>query len=655
MGIQTVGTSEHRRERRDSDPCNASCQAGNARPLRTVRKADGSARVLLVNAYGPYPLKWGKSVNDLLGARLARENNMDGRTRMYSYSLYLIAENLRNPTTVLECPTWEGFKAEVAKGYDVIAIQLISMHMKRVSRMMRYIREASPQTEIVIGGYGVGMIHQPLPGDKEGHADYIRENADHICRGEGVTYMRQLLGDPDVERPITQYTIPGAEVQITRFQNLKLELPIILVGLGCPNACEFCNTSAFFHYKRIGVANAAEVYETMKAHQRRLGREQITFILFDEDIFMEEEFVRELGRLIRSDRKTWGFRWISFGSMSTVSRFTPRELREFGVEGIWIGVESGLVEEQSDKSKTGYHKREGHTTPQKLFPELTRHGIQVIGSTILGFDFHTVDNIEKDIDYFVSLKPTLYQIGPIRPCPGTKLYNRMLQQERINDVFDWEDIHLWETGSYQLEHLTDEQIIHYFKLAHEKLRTVNGPPLLQIYECSLEAYHTFKDADTEFLRYQAELSLRRVRFLRVVIKAIELEAPSPAVKLRARELRQRGEALLPNDVLTPFRKGFSQFAPHFVSPLGVICTNQPQMELRGQTQDMPETRWTYYNRPGHEQPVVRMGSRLHNAIRTQFERARALVGSIRFPEQPTSLPPRVPELPAEPRPAAVAA
>jgi haloalkane dehalogenase len=292
--------------------------------------------------------------------------------------------------------------------------------------MMKAIRELSPQTEILIGGYGVGMIHEPLPGDKEGHAKYIREDADHLCRGEGVRFMRELLADYPVDRPITQYHVPPAEVQVSKFEGLTLSLPAILVSLGCPAACEFCNTSAFFHHKKIRISTAAQVYDTMKAHQRRLQRDNIVFILFDEDIFMDPDFVRELGRLIRSDKKTWGFRWISFGSMSTVSKFTGRELRECGVEGIWIGVESGLTADEGT-NKTGYTKREGQVTPETLFPELNRYGIQIIGSMILGFDFHTPENIEKDIDYFVNLKPTLYQVGPFRPCPGTKLYDRLTE------------------------------------------------------------------------------------------------------------------------------------------------------------------------------------------------------------------------------------
>lgn len=572
---------------------------------KTVRQRSGAETVLLTNACGPYPNKWGKSPTDLLGARLARDNNMDGRARLHTFALYLLAENVKNPCTVLEYPGWEDFIREVHKGYDVVAIQLHSMHMARVARMMKVVRQISPETEIVIGGNGVGMLHEPLPGDKDGHAVYIRETADHLCRTEGVRFMRELLDDPPFDRPITQYSVPPADIRVTGPGGIHFAMPAILVSLGCPQACEFCNTSAFYRYKKIRVATPEQVYDCMKSHQRRLGRDAITFILFDEDIFLDPEFVRELGRLIRSDERTWGFRWISFGSISTVSKLSPRELRECGVEGIWIGVETSIRE--NDRSKTGYRKREGVSEPHELFPELTRWGIQTIGSMILGFDFHTRDNIEQDIDYFVDLKPTLYQVGPFRPCPGTKLYWKMRKQGRINELYDWEDIHLWEEGSFKLENLQSGDIRKYYDLAHEKLRTRNGPPLLQIFECEIRSYETLQSAGSDFLRYQARRAVERMRLLRFVARAIELDPPSPRVKERARYLLEQSEPILKENASVWWKVPgvaavVDRVAPHVVRAMRIIGTVQSTPYTT--PYHSPPTRRSDYRRPGRETPSV---------------------------------------------------
>jgi hypothetical protein len=325
---------------------------------------------------------------------------------------------------------------------------------------------------------------------------------------------------------------------------VEVNLPAILVSLGCPSACDFCNTSAFFHHKKSLIATPAQVYDFMKHHQKRLGEDRITFILFDEDLFLDPAYVRELGRLIRSDRKTWGFRWITFGSVKALEQFTPRELRECGVEGIWIGVESGLVEHQSDDG--GYAKR-GTQNPVELFEQLRHHGIETIGSMILGLDFHTPDNIERDIDYFVSLKPTFYQIGPIRPCPGTKLFRQMKRQGRLTQDYNWEHFHLWEETSHKPVHFEQGGIRQYYDLAHEKLRSQLGSPVLQIFEANLLAHETLRGADSEFLRYQAELSLETVRRLQPVIQALALNPASPKVLARTRSLLARAAPHLEGD------------------------------------------------------------------------------------------------------------
>jgi hypothetical protein len=576
---------------------------GTAIPHRKTNTVSPKARVLLTNAYGPFPLKWGKSVNDMLGARLARDNNMDGRARLFSYALYLIAENLRTPCTVLDFPRWNDFEAEVRKGYDVVAIQLVSMHMARVAKMIKAIRELSPRTEIVVGGYGVGNLHQPVPGDKQGYATYIRTNADHICRGEGVRFMRELLGDEPVDRPITQYNLPTAEFQLSRFDGIQIDFPVILVSLGCPGGCEFCNTSAFFFHQKQRVAGAVEIYETMKAYQKRLKKDALTFILFDEDIFLDRDFVLELGRLIRSDRNTWGFRWASFGSMSALSAFSPRELRECGVEAIWIGVESGL-EGADRKSRTGYAKREAAIAPQEFFPELRRYGIHIIGSMILGFDFHTPDNIEEDIDYFVNLKPTLYQVGTMRPCPGTKLYDKLLDQGRINDIYDWEDIHLWEVGSFKLQNLQDKELRRYYDLIHEKLKTINGPPILQIFEAYLLAYQTLKDANTEYLRYQAERSGQIANRLFFVVKAIESETPWPLVRERARELLSQAQTVLAPEGFGALRGVYHAMASRLASSAHLVGTYGWKIPPVETGEDAPASRWAYYHQEGSSAPIV---------------------------------------------------
>jgi radical SAM superfamily enzyme YgiQ (UPF0313 family) len=443
---------------------------------------------------------------------------------------------------VLEHPRWDNFLEELEKGYDVVGIQLKSVNTARCAHMVEAIRKYSPGTEIVIGGYGVGALDDLVPGDTHGYSQFLKDNADHLCRDEGVRFMRGILGDKPVDRPITQYQLPYARFQTAGVQSFSLNVPAILVALGCPNACEFCNTSAFYRHRKIYVAEPEQTYDFMKHHMRRIGMEMLNVTLYDEDFFLNPEYVRELGRLIRSDRKTWGMRWITFGSLKSMSAFDTEELKECGLGGVWIGVESGLREEE--QSKTGYAKREGTKEPPQMFEELYRYGIQTIGSMILGFDFHTPENIEWDIDYFVRLKPMFYQVSPLTPCPGTALYRRLLKAGRIFKHYSYRDLHLWKDDVFQLENFQPGEMKKYYEIAHEKLRTVNGPPALQFCEMNINAYETLKNSKSEFLRHQAELSRTLAQGSLPIVRAIAKHPPSPQVKHRAREMDTRGGRVL---------------------------------------------------------------------------------------------------------------
>ncbi len=562
-----------------------------------------NARVLITNAYGPYDLKWGQSPSDLLGARLARGHKMLERASILpTWALYMIAENIPNPTTVMEYPSWEDFMSEIREGYDLVCIETKTMQVPRIARMVKAIRATSPKTKVLLGGYGVSTLQEGVPSDPEQCRPYLLENVDYFCRTEGVSFMRHLLDDPEPNRPITQYTLPPAALHPYGFKGLQGNLPAILVSLGCPSACDFCNTSAFFHYKKVSVASPAQVYDFMKHHQRTLKKDNIIFVLFDEDIFLDPPFVRELGRLIRSDKKTWGFRWISFGSMRALQAFTPTELRECGVCGIWIGVESGLTDD--NENKADYAKRKTAITPTELFANLRAVGIQTIGSMILGLDFHTKDNIEKDIDFFVSLRPTLYQIGPIRPCPGTKLYKLMTKQGRVKSNYGWEDFHLWEANTHTFVNFSADEIRHWFEVIHDRLKMKNGSPVLQMFECRLLAHDTFCNDANPFLRHQAKLERGNIRALYPVMKALQFVAPSPAVAARAKALLEHADKILASDnlVLSTFRK--------VASPL--VTAGIWRLERKHQptpAQWAPDTRRTPYRQSTGVRAGIR--ARLH--------------------------------------------
>jgi hypothetical protein len=112
------------------------------------------------------------------------------RFNHHSFGLYMMAENIDIPATVLDFPSLGEFKRELRKGYDYVGISFIVPNVEKAKKMAEIVREQSPGTKIILGGHGVS-----IPGIEQ------LVLHDHICRGDGVAFLRQLFGEA-VDRPL---------------------------------------------------------------------------------------------------------------------------------------------------------------------------------------------------------------------------------------------------------------------------------------------------------------------------------------------------------------------------------------------------------------------------------------------------------------------
>ena len=393
--------------------------------------------------------------------------------------------------------------------------------------------------------------------------------------------MRRLLDDEQIGQEITQYHLPSCGMHIPGFP-VEVTNPNILVSLGCPNACDFCNTSAFFHHKKIYVATPEQTIRFMKHHQKRLGRKNIIVMLMDEDLFLNPDWVRELGRMMRSDRDLWGVRWGTFGSMKSLSQFTGKELRDCGCAFVWIGVESFLS--GAGTTEDTYAKRRGIEV-EEMFRDLQRHNINVTGSLVLGFDFHTPENLKEDIDKFVSLKPFFYQISPLTPCPGTPLFDKMTEENRLVDDYKWENVHLWHHDLFKLKNFEPGQIREFYDYAHEKISSELGPPHMQLMESALDSYQTLKGQTSECGKQQAEHAKAMASGVVSYMRAVRENHHSEIVRERARKFEQRYKDEIGDLPIV------SRVASRYLS--NVIRKNK--QKTRPTVVSDPPPRWTYYN------------------------------------------------------------
>jgi radical SAM superfamily enzyme YgiQ (UPF0313 family) len=152
---------------------------------------------------------------------------------------------------VLDFPTLEQFTQEVlAHDYDIVGISSIIPNVGKVRKMASIIRELRPEATIVVGGHVAN-----LPNIEQ------RIDADHIVRGDGISWFRRFLGQ-DESLPIEHPEIIsgfGARAMGVKLSSRPQDTAAVLIpSVGCPVGCNFCATSAMFG----GKGNFVNFYET---------------------------------------------------------------------------------------------------------------------------------------------------------------------------------------------------------------------------------------------------------------------------------------------------------------------------------------------------------------------------------------------------------
>ena len=365
------------------------------------------ARVLLTSVFGPY------AQDDEFGSRAINPmelyHNQVTRAqggfslRMFhrSWGIMMIQQNISAPCTLLDFPNRDAFARELkANHYDIVGISSIIVNFTKVREMCRMVRELSPDSVIIIGGHVAatpGLEHMI--------------DADHIVRGEGIAWMRQYLSE-DVTAPIRHPEIvSGLKTRI-----MGINLPekkggtaaTIIPSVGCPMGCNFCTTSAFFGGKGKFTnfyETGDQLYEVMCHAESSMGVQ--TFFVMDENFLLNRERAMQLLARMKADNKAWGM--AVFASANAIRKYKVEELVELGVSWIWMGLES---------PHSNYSKLRG-TDSRELTRTLREHGIRVQGSTIIGLEHHTPDNIRKEIEYAVDHGTDFHQFMLYTPVPGT--------------------------------------------------------------------------------------------------------------------------------------------------------------------------------------------------------------------------------------------
>src|ERR1019366_6618436 len=251
-------------------------------------------KVLLTSICRPLGEKYGDAPSvgyELLYGQVTRSQGIfSPRANHIHFSLEYIAENLDSPAVVLQYPNQSELTRELKRGYDVVAVSFILATFHRMKEVVKLIRQYSPQSKIVLGGYGTVLSDEEL-------APW----GDAFCRGEGVAFMRDFLKEPPISMP---YRHPLIVSRMKIFGQESSRTGMVFAGLGCPNGCDFCATSFFFKRKHVKVVTTGrDIYNVV---ERYLEIEpDMSIVVLDEDFLLNKKRAMEFRDCVLAGGRTF--------------------------------------------------------------------------------------------------------------------------------------------------------------------------------------------------------------------------------------------------------------------------------------------------------------------------------------------------------------
>lgn len=485
-----------------------------------------SKKILLTSVCRPLGPKYGDAPSvgyELLYRQVLRAQGIfSPRTVNIHFGLEYIAENLDAPAVVLQYPSKRELIKELKKGYDYVGVSFLMAVMHKMKETVALIRQYAPHSKIVLGGYGTVLKDEVL-----------KPSGDYICREEGVAFFRRLLNEPEIPMP---YKHPLIVSWLKVFGIRVSGTGKIFAGLGCPNGCDFCCTSHFFSRKHIKLLpEGKDIYAVA---ERYLDLDpSLVFLILDEDFLLNKKRAMEFREcVIKGGKKLSIF---AFSSIKAISQYTVEEILEMGIDGFWIGYEG---------TRSNYAKQQGRPIAD-ILTEFRAHGLTVLTSMIVGFDYQNQEVVAEELAGLMKLKPSLAQFLIYGPVPGTPFHERIIKENLLHDIYTTDkDLFYRRADGFRtmIKHptLSPEQIEDIQRWCFEQDFQRLGPSIYRVLEARLLGYQKLKHSLNPILRQKAEYYATELRVAYPVFLAGRLLGPNATVRRWIGDLERRIHAEL---------------------------------------------------------------------------------------------------------------
>ncbi len=304
---------------------------------------------------------------------------------------------------------------------DFVFIGGMSVQLPSAREIIARCKKLGKKT--VGGGPLFTVHHKEIPG------------VDHLVLNEAELTLPQFLADLEAGHPRALYTSDAwADVTTTPLPLWSLLNPRhygamnLQYSRGCPYDCEFCDITVL-----LGRVPRTKSKDQLLAELDSIygfGWRAGVFFVDDNFIGNKNKLKQEiLPAMIRwMEKKNHPF---AFNTEASINLSDDEELMDLmsraGFRTVFVGIESPNEESLIECKKIPNRNRDLIASVKTI----QRHGFQVQGGFIVGFDSDPGSIFQKVVDFVQESGIVTAMVGLLNAPVGTKLYHRMMKEGRL--------------------------------------------------------------------------------------------------------------------------------------------------------------------------------------------------------------------------------
>jgi len=325
---------------------------------------------------------------------------------------------------------------------DLVAISVETYTAKRSYQIAsEYRRRGVP---VVMGGFHATLC-----------PDEVAGYAETVIVGEAEELWPEVIDDArhgslkkfysSTARPALSGLTPDRSI----FRG-KRYLPIGLVewGRGCPCGCDFCSIQTAFHQSRT----CRPTDEVLEEIRQVWPQKKAIFFIDDNltaDMGQPKDFLRGLIPL--------RIKWVGQVSINAAhdEEFLELPVRS-GCQCVLIGFES-LNPDNLVSMNKGFNTMKGGY--EQALANLRRHGIRLYITFVFGYDHDTACSFAESVAFARRHRFFIAAFNHLTPFPGTPLYARLQQENRLlYDSWWLDDNYSYNKIPFQPTHLSPQEL-----------------------------------------------------------------------------------------------------------------------------------------------------------------------------------------------------